>query len=563
MHFRSAAIALLLAGPGIAQTLTWFEGSSAANLDVYALSEAFPDAPAARVAEGLEILPIEMAGRTRRQSLELGAARLETRNGLPRLELPGCCRVFEYRRQGGAHWGYLFVGQDGAPRIVLERPGVGAAGSARPFADRVGIDSNGNCLMVAQPGVGLHLMRLDGGVFAATNSPYRLVPFAPTVMPASLMLGATHAFFTTLDGRIHRLALDAGAPEDCSPAIAAPGGFARDEIGVSGDGTTAVFLYGDDNRRMRIYLLRGTGPALMLSPPASKYEEPGYLPEGTGDHRLQLNHDATRLFYIDGIVRDESHLLDTTGVLGDLQITQDAIFTPYIGIHILPSFKGNTLVAAIGDPDRMDWYTAELQPQGQHVVRNMTGTGSMAQPYTSGVLVPGKLKLVGNRAIVTDQNSAGATTATTMRAIDLVTHTAVVLQGDLQADPVGGSATVGAPDLLVQGATDRIYQGGSGALLASAPAGVRLAPPIAGPDFGLIDVTLDAQWSLVAAYLPDGTAVPVWVVPQLRQLTLTHSQRVVVNQQLGSYLLGAGVPTTLLPLGPAPAIRVFVNGAGG
>ena len=561
MNTRLLLAALFLAAPSLAQSLTFVEGHSLVALDVHVLEEGKVGIDSTMLLQDIEILPIEMTGRSASQELRTDVARRDLRQGLYRLELPGSSRLFEYRRLGGLQWGYLLVPASGEARVVLERPGIGFSGLGRPFADRVSVDHNGRTLCVLAATGGMHVVRLDGTTFPSTGTPERFVALPNTAVPMSLMVGDTHAFYTTLDNRIWRMALASGAPVDCTPTIPTTTVRMKDEIALSGDGRTAVFLYGANNDTLRLFRLNSTGAAVQLPPPPSKYEEPGYLPEGEGNLRLILNHDATRLFYIDGVIRDESHLLDLTGVLGDLQITQDAIFQPYIGIHILPTFKGNTLIASIGDPDNMDWFAADLAPTG-NVVRNLTGTGSFAQPFPAGALVPSKLSFAGDVAMITDLPTADLARQT-LRSINLLTNTSAVLYQDLPGTLVAGSATTGEPDIVVPGPGDRLYSGSTGGLLAQSPPGVRIAPPVAASWYRAIDARITPDWSVIAFYLADGTVVFGPAVARLRQMTVTHMDSLLLNTDHGCILMAEHQPTRELPLSPAPAVRVFLSGAGG
>ena len=559
MSSRLSLASILLCAPLLAQGITFVEGSSLQSLDVHILSQGGVATDTTLLMQGVEFLSIEMSGRVASQDLQTDATRREERNGMTRLELPGGRRMFAYRRHGGQTWGFLLVDATGSARIALELPGIGTASTASPFADRVAIDRQGSHMCVVNTLGGMHVVRLDGTPFASTGSPVRFVPTSADPVAPSLMVGATHTFYVSRNGHVWRMPLaDLGVPTDCTPT-GTPTGNAKDEIALSGDGTKAVFLHGPSNTLQRLYMLDSVNAPVLLSPPASKYEEPGYLPEGTGDIRLLLNHDGSRLFYIDGIVRDESHLLDTTGALGDLQVTQDAIFQPYIGIHILPSFKGNQLIASIGDPSRMDWFVAELSATG-NTVRNATGTGSFAQPFPSGSLIPTKLGMAGGRALISDVSPLDSTRHT-LRLLDPQTATATVLHQDLDGPIVAGATTGATPDLVVPGPGDRLYNGSTGALIAAAPAGIQLDAPVAGEWFRAAPVRLTPDWSTIVIYLPDGSAFFGPTVHRLRQTALTHENLLVMNSDQGIWTVGVGVPQTLAPLPPPPAIRMVLSGA--
>lgn len=562
MSVRLLAASLLSLAPLSAQALTVAEGPNLQSLDIHVLPQAGPGANPTLILPGVEFLPIEMTGRVASQDLRTDAARRDTRAGITRIELPGGRRLFAYRRTGGTTHGFLLVDATGGARVLLERPGIGMSGLASPFSDRIAVDREGRTMCVVGAHGGVHVVKLDGSTFASTGSAARFLHngAALQAVPSSLMVGPTHAFFTTSDDRMWRLPLaDLAAPAQCTPTVGAGSYRIKPQLAMSGDGRKVAFLHGPDNLNLRIYLLGTTGGPALLPPPASKYEDANYLPEGTGDVKLLLNEDGSRLFYVDTIVRDESHLLDTTGALGDLQITQDSIFEPYIGIHILPSFKGNQLIASIGDPDQMDWFAASLSPTG-HVVRNMTGTGSFSQPYTPGALVPTSLAIAGDRALATD---ASTTTPglQSLRILDLQTGTSVVADTDLNGPLTAGSSTGPVPDFVVPGVGDRLYDGATGRLIAAAPPGIRIAPPISGSAYRLAMVKLPPDWTALVFYFADGTGVFGPLVHRLRQAAITHQDLLALSTDTSLTTMGIGIAQAAAPLPPPQPVRLILSGA--
>src|SRR5690606_16905476 len=127
------------------------------------------------------------------------------------------------------------------------------------------------------------------------------------------------------------------------------------------------------NHLFSMYLAGTAGPALRLPTPIADYEEPGYLPETPNGPRLLLNDDATRLLYVDGTVRDEIFVLDTSGLLPSTHWSGDPNFVPYIGVIVLPVALGSSFVAGIGDPGRFDLHTASA---GQPATTNLTRTAA-------------------------------------------------------------------------------------------------------------------------------------------------------------------------------------------
>lgn len=558
MISKAALVGLLLSVPAAAQSLLVFEGSAPNQLDVRLVDEANLGAAGGLLLQGIEVMPIEITGRRASQELDPTVARIETRNGLPRVELPGIGRLFAYRRQGGAFWGFLLAPAAGGARVVVELPGN--ADRTTPFADRIAVANDGvHAILPEQTFDVLHICRLDGGSLG-NGATERVVTLQEGVDNTGLMVGATAAF-ATADDRILRLPLAAGNPVDLTPTIVATRPRLKPELAMSGDGHKVVFLLGASNETLRLYLLDDVAPApVLLPPPPGKYEEPGYLPEGEGHLRLLLNDDGSRLMFMGpervGGGGDESYVLDTAGILPTLQVTDDGHFEPWVGIHILPAFRGTKLVVAIGDTDAMDWFQAELTPTGGTVV-NVTATGSAAQPFPPGTLIPSKATAIDGSVLVTDQTTVATRT---LRKLDLASATSQVVASDLPAEVQVGAALGAVPDLFVPGPGDRIVSGQTGTLIGAAPPGVRLAKPLTMALAGITAVEILPGFSVLAFYLQTGEVVFGPMVHDLRQLVLTPSGGLVVNAATEVLHLAIGQPTRSVQLAN-PGVRVFATGA--
>ena len=298
-------------------------------------------------------------------------------------------------------------------------------------------------------------------------------------------------------------------------------------MAMSRDGSRIVFLYGPDDQE-RFYTVGLVGGPSVLPPPPSKYEDPDYLPEGVGEPAMLVNDDGTRLFYIDSEIRDELYLLDLQGSLPTLHITSDPIFQPYIGVHVLPAMAQDTLTLAIGDPNLMDWFQAELTPAGG-TVENLTQTGSATQPYVEGTLDPRNSTDSGATRFVVEQGASSMT----LRALDLVAGTQSVLHSDLTSAPRIGGSFAGWADVAVPTQTgDRLYAAGAAnpiAPLFSLPPGLELDPPASGPFYTTVWAELAGSTIGVSAfYLPDGTFLTGPVESDLVQLCPTVTGGTVV-----------------------------------
>jgi len=457
MFLRLVAATPFLLGtclPG--QEICFAEGAPT-SLTVVTVPQAAPNAPGTVVVQGIELMPIEITGRYLGQDHDPTRSRRIERNGVSRVELPGNGRLLRYRRAGGAHWGFLHVAANGQAQVVLERPAV--AGQD-PFEDRVGVARNGSHFAVPELQGGLNIVRLDGQVYASTNQPSRRVSVASQLEPNSVMVGDQVVWYQTEQQQVLRCGFgDAAAPVDVSPLPVANADL-KDQMAMSGDGSSVVFLYGPQQQQ-RLYFATLTQAAAVLPPPPSKYEEPDYLPEGAGSQELLLDGDGSRLLYVDSDVRDELFLLDTSGAMPQLHITDDPVFQPYIGVHILPGFAADVLTVAIGDSNRMDWFRAELQPGGGSVV-NLTATGSASMPFPEGTLDPvDGIERAGERLFV-EQHGA----LQRLRSIDPLTGAGAVLHDQVAgpvrvATVVDGAQLVGADFVVPTLAGDVLHVGGS------------------------------------------------------------------------------------------------------
>ncbi|MFO1031469.1 MAG: hypothetical protein U1F60_10340 [Planctomycetota bacterium] len=546
---------LFAALPLAAQTLTFAEGAPTA-LTIVSVAENDPNGGDTVVLAGLELLPIEMTCRTLAQEADPTRSRLVDRNGLPRIELPSGGRLLRYRRNGGQFYGFLRIAADGGAHVVFERAGVGAL-LEDPFFDRIGVSPDGRHAAFALQSGGLRVAKLDGTVWPSTGSVVRTAaPSNLEVLPLSVTVGNDAVWFQADDValRIYGCALTDGAPVvDVSPTLLGSGDF-KDQMAITPDGHRVVFLYGPNNLQS-VYSATLAGGPVQLPPVPSKYEEPGYLPENAGEPAMLLNDTGTRLFFVEGLVRDELQMLDLTGSSPTLAITESAIFQPYIGSHILPKFFGDKLTVAIGDPAAMDWFRAELSAGGGQVV-NLTGTGSLQQPFPSGTLSPvHSMRVAG--ALVLSEFDAGTLK---LRAMDPTSGATLLQLAGLVEPPLLGDGRVQGADVVVRATDgDRLYLGDSGLLFAAAPAGYRIGPVLHGPLFSATSVVLPAGERLPVFYLPDGFVAFGSAEAALQQIVLTPANGIVLVGPTLRYVSPTGSVTLNRP---TVAVRQLLSGIG-
>ena len=532
-----------------AQGVTLLEGSSPTSLDVRILNE-HDLGTSSLLLQGIEVQPIEITGRTSQEWLQTDRGRRVERHGLLRIELPDGSRLFQYSRQAGQVWGYLLVPTTGVATVLLEEP---ALNGASPFADRVAIATDSKHALISLVDEDCFVARLDGSTFASTQSPVRRVVTEGPVLPPSPQLGPQCAFFQTED-KLWRLPLaDGGTPTDITPAMGTEDRL-KDELALSGDGSTICFLVGS-NRLYSIHMAKETGSSTTLIQTPSEYEECNYLPEATGQLGMLLNHDGTRLFYIDETGHDELLMLDTTGSLSPINITDDQFFEPTIGIHILPSFHDAALIIAIGREDQMDWFKAELTTTGGRVV-NLTGTGAMTTPFPQGALAPSQITVVGDRLLASDMINGGQD----VRELNPASESSTLVSSNLSTPPTTGSAIHATPHVIGRGFGDQIFSGTTGQLIAATPSFVSLTDPISSPLLNATVAQLTPNFDVVAIYFEDGSFLSTGLEHGIEQIILTANDSLLIKGQTLRRISMLGSQTVTLP---AHNVQVIISGAGG
>jgi hypothetical protein len=535
-----------------AQSVCFLEGSSLTNASLRVIAESDPTAPAQEILSGIAVLDLEITNRTAQQALDPSVPRRVERLGAAMIELPAGGRLLRYAAGAGTRYGFVHIDATGRPIVLLELPAP--APNVDPFADRFAVAPDGRHAMFTTAQGNAFLARLDGGSYPSTGARIRPLPFTGTIETDSVCVGATHVFYQTEDVRVWRCALADGAvPEDVTPPLAS-GAILEGPMAPSGDGRWVVFLAGPQ-RSYELWLLGEQGPARKLPPPPAKYEEPGYLPEVPDGPEMLLNHDASRLLYVDATDRDEIWLLDTSASTPPTQLSSDENLQPYIGVSIFPSFVATTVVLAIGDLGRFDWFAAAT---GNPAILNLTRTApETVAPYGAGTLLPTAAYALPSGTLIEESDGASGRRA---RLVDPSGASAVVANGlrgpialgsvpspRLEALPLAGrdGPVYRRPHLLLpaqQG--DALLDLGLEPLLR-APAGVELSADALGPyGSSTFFAGLASGPRVPIVRLADGTLLALPPEPQLFQLVLTERLGLIVNGAQLRYV-AAGVSHVL------------------
>jgi hypothetical protein len=482
MLSRFAGLALAASAPlwaqGLAAGLVWAEGAGLGSRSIMTVPEADLLAAPRLVLADVELLDLEVTNRTAQQDLADDRARRVERQGLARVVLPDGGSLYRYRRAGGTVWGFLWIDVLGVARVVLEQNGA-QGGAVDPFFDRIAVGPDGRHALVPFVDGRLAIVRLDGGVFASSGTPARVLQIPFGIENVSHTCGRSVGWFVADDDTIWRVALADGAqPQDVTPP--STGAVrAKPEFAPSADGRSAAFIFGPRNLA-RLWLVGEQGPAVLVPIAAGDFEEPGYLPEVVGGPKLLLNEDGSSLLCVDATIRDEAFVVDVSGLVPNTHWTGDPNFQPYIGVIILPLAVGDVFVAGIGDPNRFDLHAAVA---GGVPTVNLTQTnGNVSAPFQSGALVPSAMTTFRDGSFLASlaPSTGGAPHAFQFGPFGIRAHGAAQL-GEV-ARGASTHARVSADLLVPTSSGELLLAGADGAPVVPAPAGLQLSTSVIGPN---------------------------------------------------------------------------------
>jgi len=539
-----------LAPLATAQRVAVLEGPASDQLRVVVHEPFAPGSPTTVLLPQILIHEPRLLGRTSNEQGELDSPRLVVRRNVPRIELPNGDRLFVYERKDVGGHGLLLVPASGHARIVhssLEQLDL-------PLA--IGADLRHIAFVRDEE---LVVVKLDGGVFAATGTGSRILALPDSVVAESLVVGNDHAFVVVdaeapgTSDRLLRCDLATGSVADVTPF-----GVAADEIeptlAIAGNGSLVAFLrsraFGDHD----VWVIGATGAARQVPLPEREYRPSTWIPFGEGHAHLLLNGDGSRLMVTEAAGEDELYYVDTAPGGAVMHVTGNALFASYIGVHILPRFRGNRLLMASGHAGWKDWYA--LQPNGE--VLNLTGTGSPEPPFLLGSLdASARFDLANGRSLATEWLG----TTLRLRTLDPAGGSTVLFT-DLSAPPSAGGAVGGPPDLRIVGTGgERLVSGLDGGLLLQLPPGIRLGDAVrSSSGWRGVYASLPGGPAVFAVLLPDGAIALGGVGTTPPQLVATTAGELAVlwADRLDAFAV-TGVASVPLP---AAAIRVALSGVG-
>lgn len=390
------ALALATTTAAAAQSITVAEGPGPNQLAITTYKSG--SVPVAAPVSGLEILPLELAGRTERDSLD--ATRPQLAADPPRLVLPSGAIVVAYRRSAGSIYGYLAISRTGESRVLLEQP---ALAGASPFLPTVGAAPSGSHLALATtPAAGGDLWLAPVAAGAAAN----LTPGAPIAFDDTSLTFANQALFATAgEAAVYRAPLPAGPAQSLvlPPSAGAAPAYVSPEIAVSRDGSTIAFLAGLEKKKTDLYVGDAAGLVWNRTQSQARHEAPGYLPDEILGPNLALSEDGSRVAYLRRLDESELFVADTAPSAAGLgtQLTSNAQFQESIGTGITLGFRRSAVGFGFGGVTAtFDFFQASTATAP--VLTNLTLTGSTAMPFQDiATIVPAHAwRLPGSGALL-------------------------------------------------------------------------------------------------------------------------------------------------------------------
>lgn len=351
--------------------------------------------------DDVQLIPIDFSNRTRLQEFLTDRPRLSTDVGEEgRLILPmGAGSLYAYKREINDQklFGLMHVRANGRARSVFELIGVGADQEVSPLLEKVAVAFDGSTLLVAtKPEAGGNLIEI--GITSGVTLD-RTANLSPQVFQGEgLALGDGWGFGVCETG-ILRFGLDSASMAGLVPFPEPQPSYFACEAALSENGQHAVTIAGSSATAAHPFAFSMAGPARCAdSTPAQMYGA-GYLPNSLDGPFLAINNQGDDCAWV-SVEGNSRELYFGKTALPTLetafQITQDALFHPFLDEIGLLSFEFDKLIFSAGD--RRDavlggltlssYYRAERGAPGtQPMLLDLAYTYESAQPpylnYTS------------------------------------------------------------------------------------------------------------------------------------------------------------------------------------
>jgi len=360
--------------------------------DVLVLAPGADSRPAE--LQGIELLPIECAGRTRLNELAPDACRKGN-------DVPGASRLilprergslYRYRRTdaSGFIYGYFLVDRNGGAFSVFELAGTGPSGSDDPLTRRVAVARDGRALLVpSSPAAGGDLYEVELTRHGVVNRTENEPPL--DFLRNGLVLLADFGVAVSASGvyRFERLPF---AQVEALP-LPQPRSWFGSDVVASADQSTVAFMAGTGADRALVFTLTRTGGIQPASERAMPIAGAGFLPEVQGGPKLALSSDGSFVAWCS----DEEAFVHETGAAAravDTHLSGDATLESTLNdTGVLAFFDADSLLMAAGREgsegvERADLFRLDLtRGSGTFAVTNLTRTsGQTRPPFDYGTL---------------------------------------------------------------------------------------------------------------------------------------------------------------------------------
>ena len=268
------------------------------------LPDRFPES-----LQEIELLPLEVVGRTSWDLLNAARPRLRDSLEAPRMRLPqerGALYAFRRFESESTIFGFFVVGVDGAPRVLLEVPGTGPAGDETPFVEKLACEDGGASLLFAtrtEAGGDLFEIDLTSGTIELRSA--SLPPLAIQRNGLALLpeygLVLTHGGLLRFDrvpgAQARNVPFGGGIAALATPGTRAtrrlrPNWFGADLV-ASADGSTAAFCAGPGPMASFVWIVRRNGPPVRVTEGPAPLSGANFLPESPIGPTLALSPDGS------------------------------------------------------------------------------------------------------------------------------------------------------------------------------------------------------------------------------------------------------------------------------
>jgi len=392
--------------------VTLFESTQGAQGNVRVVDEQgmLPDR-LPQSLQGIELLPLEVIGRTPWDLLNPARPRLRESLEAPRLRLPqerGALYAFRRFEPSSTIFGFFIVGAGGAPRVLLEVPGVGLAGDESPFVEKLACEEGGASLLFAtRPEAGGDLFEVH---LASGAVELRSASLPPLTIQRNGMALLPEFDLALTGERLLRFERTPGAEARNVPfggGVAArgtlpfsgtqtthrlrPSWFGSDLV-TSADGSTAAFCAGPGPDASYVWTVGRDGLPMRATAEPAPLSGACFLPESPIGPTLALSPDGSTVAWrTEDALSAEIFVDRVTPSPAPHQLTADVHYDDTLNDSGVIAFVSpDELVLLVGETDGQDplqidggeLYRVNVADPGAPVFSNLSMTsGEVAPPF--------------------------------------------------------------------------------------------------------------------------------------------------------------------------------------